>query len=58
MSKRSLSWPFIGCVLGLEVLMALFMLFHLGGNVWRFVQLFGALFGGTIALILNRSCRC
>jgi hypothetical protein len=51
MSKRSLSWPFIGCVLGLEVLMALFMLFHLGGNVWRFVQLFGALVGGTIALI-------
>ena len=49
MSKRSLSWPFIGFVLGLEVLMAFFILFHLGA--WRFVQLAGALIGGTITLI-------
>ncbi len=51
MPRRSFSWPFIGIVLGLEVLMALFMLFHLGGNAWRFAQLFGALVGGAITLI-------
>ena len=48
---RSLSRTFIGAVIGLEVLIAVFMLFHLGGNAWRFAQLAGAITGGTIALI-------
>lgn len=48
---RSLSRTFIGAVIGLEVLIAVFMVFHLGGNAWRFAQLAGAITGGTIVLI-------
>ncbi len=48
---RSLSWTFIGAVLGLEALIAVFMLFHLGGSAWRFAQLAGSIIGGMIALI-------
>src|SRR5437867_1329751 len=48
---RWLSRTFIGVVVGLEVLMILFILFHLGGVAWRFTQLAGALIGGLIALI-------
>ncbi|HYU74767.1 MAG TPA: hypothetical protein VEL31_19020, partial [Ktedonobacteraceae bacterium] len=48
---RSLSWTFIGAVIGLEALIAVFMLFHLGGSAWRFAQLAGSIIGGTIALI-------
>lgn len=53
---RSLSRIFIAVVIGLEALIAAFMLFHLGGSAWRFAQLAGALIGGTIALIsINRT---
>lgn len=48
---RSFSRYFIGVVIGLEALMAFFMLFHLGGMAWRFSQLAGAITGGMIALI-------
>ena len=48
---RSLSWTFIGAVIGLEALIAVFMLFHLGGSAWRFAQLAGSIIGGMIALI-------
>ena len=55
---RSLSRIFIAAVIGLEALIAAFMLFHLGGSAWRFAQLAGALIGGTIALIsINRTYR-
>ena len=48
---RSLSWTFIVAVIGLEALIAVFMLFHLGGSAWRFAQLAGSIIGGMIALI-------
>ncbi len=48
---RSFSRAFIGGVVGLELLMVLFMLFHLGGITWQFSQLAGAVIGGAIALI-------
>ena len=48
---RSLSRTFIGAVIGLEVLIVVFMVFHLGGNAWRFAQLAGAITGGTRVLI-------
>src|SRR6266699_5025107 len=48
---RSLSWTFIGAVIGLEALIAVFMLFHLGASAWRFAQLAGSIIGGMIALI-------
>lgn len=51
MSKRSLSWPFIGTMLGIEVVMAIFILFHLGGKTWQFLNLAAALMGGTIVLV-------
>ena len=48
---RSLSRTFIGGVVGFEVLIIIFMLFHLGGITWEFSQLAGAIVGGVIALV-------
>lgn len=48
---RSLSKTFIGGVVGFEVLIIIFMLFHLGGITWEFSQLVGAIVGGVIALV-------
>ncbi len=35
---RSLSRPFIGVVIGIEVLMIPFLIFHVGGIAWEFTQ--------------------
>ena len=48
---RSLSRNFIGGVLVFDLLIILFILFHLGGIAWEFSQLAGAIAGGTITLI-------
>jgi hypothetical protein len=48
---RSLSRTFIGGVVGFEVLIIIFMIFHLGGITWEFSQLVGAIVSGVIALV-------
>ena len=48
---RSLSRPFIGVVIGIEVLMIPFLIFHVGGIAWEFTQLAGAIIGGIIAVV-------
>lgn len=48
---RSLSRPFIGTIIGIELLMIPFLLFHVGGIAWEFTQLAGAIIGGVIAVI-------
>jgi hypothetical protein len=48
---RSLSRPFIGTIIGIELLMIPFLIFHVGGIAWEFTQLAGAIIGGTIAVV-------
>jgi uncharacterized membrane protein len=48
---RSLSRSFIGVVIGIEVLMIPFLIFHVGGIAWEFTQLAGAMIGGIIAVV-------
>ncbi len=48
---RSLSRPFIGTIIGIEVLMIPFLIFHVGGIAWEFTQLAGAIIGGIIAVV-------
>lgn len=47
---RSMSRNFIGGVIIFDCLIILFILFHLGGIVWTFSQVAGAIAGGTITL--------
>ena len=48
---RSISRPFIGVVIGIEILMIPFLVLHWGGIAWEFTQLAGAIIGGTIAVV-------
>jgi hypothetical protein len=48
---RALSKSFIIGVIGFEIIIVFFMLFHLGGITWQFSQLAGAIVGGIIALV-------
>ena len=48
---RSLSRPFIYMIIGIELLMIPFLVFHIGGIAWEFTQLAGAIIGGTLAVI-------
>ncbi len=41
----------IGLVVGIEVGMVFFIIFHLGWSAWQFTQLTGALIGGTLTLV-------
>ena len=47
---RSISRNFIGGVIAFDLLIILFILFHLGGITWEFSQLAGAVVGGSITL--------
>ncbi len=49
-----LSRPLFYGSAGLATLMAIFLLFHLGGVMWEFVQLTGAIVGGTLTLFSAR----
>lgn len=44
-----------GSLLGLGIVLSCFVLFHLGGHVWQFSQLIGALVGGCVTLFVVRS---
>lgn len=48
---RSLSRPFVGTIISIELLMIPFLIFHVGGIAWEFTQLAGAIIGGAIAVI-------
>lgn len=55
---RSLSRKFIRDVIIFDCLIMLFVLFHIGGILWEFSQLAGAIVGGTITLIaVNKPVR-
>ena len=41
----------IALVVGIEVGMVFFIIFHLGWSAWQFTQLTGALIGGTLTLV-------
>ncbi len=46
-----------GSLIGLGVVLSCFVLFHLGGKVWQFSQLIGALIGGCVTLFVVHSSR-